>query len=147
MTQDRKSYSDDQDRKGYTEPPMTTTADKATKRPWKVDKHGSICAVWENGIEVQVAAMAHTHWTNDHDNGKGGLYNQRIARESKANAALIVSAVNQHDALREENGRLREAVRMAYDILGKMPLETWNGIPEWKKDKIEQAALAGRKEG
>lgn len=78
---------------------MSTPSGTATKRPWKVDDTGAICATWENGIEVQIAITAHTHWTGDHDGGKGHAYTQRIVRETKANAALIVQAVNSLDRI------------------------------------------------
>ena len=87
---------------------------QATKRPWKVDEDGAICATWENGMDVQIAITAHTHWTADHDGGKGRVYTQRIVQETKANAALIVAAVNERDGLLAQNRAMREALR---DIL------------------------------
>lgn len=65
----------------------TTQTNKATARPWTNDPLQP--TIWANDGETQVAKISDLPWIN----GKSDWITEQ------ANAALIVRAVNEHDAL------------------------------------------------
>jgi hypothetical protein len=73
--------------------------------PWS---HGDSTFIWTVTGSYVIASYHIDDWT-----GRG-------ERESLANAAFIITAVNSHDRLVEENARLRTFVnRVAYEPIGE----------------------------
>jgi hypothetical protein len=70
--------------------------DKATHRPWQVHRN-------EHGVRYEVGPVINTFFTCAY---VSGFYSD----EAKANAELIVTAVNERDALLSEVAQLREAL-------------------------------------
>lgn len=69
---------------------------KFTPGPWRVEEGGSIKATWKDtGDDIQVASMNRTHWDTANSNGR----NEKLARESVANARLIAAAPDMYEAL------------------------------------------------
>jgi ketosteroid isomerase-like protein len=68
---------------------------KHTPGPWR--NEGGISATWEDGEEVQVCALFTTKWTYTEPDAHAK--NDRMRRESEANARLIAAAPELLEAL------------------------------------------------
>jgi len=99
---------------------IETQQDKATERPWKLDG-GSITAYWPdeklkcrktNGVSISVCAVGMTRFGGDDID-----LQTRMTREDKANAALIVTAVNERDGLLAALRQAREALAECHAVL------------------------------
>jgi hypothetical protein len=131
--------------------------EKATARPWEI---------FEGGNFVKIGAQGYVEWTERKHYLGGPLsvaemeYNATESYRSNhakalANAKLIVTAVNERDALLAEVGRLREALAKAaipYEAIlmdGEsrrwIAPEVWAAIETAVMDA--RAALSGKKEG
>ncbi len=105
--------------------------DNATKRPWRVQvgDHPAFVSVYSGDKHVANVENGEQPWS-------------KVLPEWQANASLIVTAVNQHDALL----KCAEALRIAEAVLSNVPYEfettTGGRIPVCKASKARDMARA-----
>lgn len=110
----------------------TPDQDRATARPWKV--RTGINEAFIDAKNIVCLAVV-----NSLDND--GEYSAAKSREAKANAAMIVRAVNQHEALKADNARLRDLCRRCYKVF-----HSSIGDGDWLNSKLAGEIRAALKE-
>jgi hypothetical protein len=83
-----------------------TTKDKATARPWKIITKDNVVDIVGTQAVDEILARCHSSFI-----GAKGL------AEGKANASLVVKAVNEYDSLKASNEALLEALNQAVEAL------------------------------
>jgi hypothetical protein len=103
---------------------------KHTPGPWAVNEGRGIVGKWEDGTQVQVCSISHTHWS--HPTGKPFpdpvtlSNNERMSKESTANARLIAAAPEMLESLKALTHLMQEAAD-EIDTDAKHPLRGYGG--------------------